>query len=622
MAMQVASLFGVLTLDDSQFRRGLQESRSGLDTLGGRMQAVGGRMQSIGTRMAIATAPVAGLGTMAIHSSNQFNRAFTNVLSITGQTGDEAEVLRRQLIDIGSSNIFGAQATTEAFYGIVSGVQDASTHMAILDASVRTAEAGQADLAATTSAMISAMNAYGLQASDASWVSDVFSRTVGMGVLSMDEMANVFPQVAGLAAQFGEEADDVGGSLAYLTTQGIDASQAGTYMRGMITTLLNPTADLAEVINALGYESGLAMLESEGLVGAYRILANQGGGLAGLITNQEALTGSLLLTKDTAADFISQYLGGIAGATEAQGAIQDQSESWLLLNSRLQGLAITAGDQLTPLLIDLIDNGINPAITSFMEWSKANPETFKTLMMVMGGVVILGPAVAILGTAITGMGTVVGLANVALGGMPAKLLAIVGPIGLVAAAVAGVVIQLQNFDQQLNDAAAKAHSDMRAGIEAGLISRADIEQAAWNRSVEEFGDLGARLIWGSGVANMQGRVDQMYYGQMATAGGTAGRIAQNPAAGVQGGLILDPGAWGGFAAGGYTGDGPSGSVAGMVHAREYVVPEGGALVMRGNDDEPRIGPIYIQANDAAGGRAAADAFSNRLQELIRARGLF
>lgn len=45
---------------------------------------------------------------------------------------------------------------------------------------------------------------------------------------------------------------------------------------------------------------------------------------------------------------------------------------------------------------------------------------------------------------------------------------------------------------------------------------------------------------------------------------------------------------GGYADGGYTGSGPSGGVAGVVHNNEYVVPEGGALVVRGGGSEALI----------------------------------
>lgn len=600
MAMQVASLFGVLTLDDTQFRRNLDNARGGLDGLGGRMQAVGGQITRFGAGMTAATLPIAaGLG-VAINASREFDRTMSNVFAITGQTGAAAANLRAQLLGFGGSTVAGPQRVAEAYYDIVSGVADASTHMAILEQSVRTAEAGQADLTATTSAMISAMNAYGLQAQDAGWVSDIFSRTVGMGVMSMDQMAAALPQATGLAAQFGIGLDEVGGSMAYMTTTGQSASQSATYLRSMISTLLNPTADLAEVITGLGYESGQAMLESEGLVGAYQILSQQGNGLAGLITNQEALAGGLLLSRDAATQFLAQYTTGIQGATEAAGNIQDQTEGWALLNSKLQEIAITSGDTLAPALLEMVNTSVIPAITAFTDWANQNPETFKSIMMVLGGVVLLGPAVAILGTTISGMGTIVSVANLALGGMPAKLLAVLGPIAAVALAIHGVNEALKNFHQHVGDAAEFARGELAPQIEAGLITREQIEANVFQQLQEQYGDLGARLAMGSSTLNIQGYIDQVFTGQQGQA--TMGQL------------------WG-FAGGGYTGDAPSGSVAGVVHAREYVVPEGGALVMRGQSGPSvEIGNLTINANDAAGGRAAADAFSQRLQDLMRANG--
>lgn len=59
-----------------------------------------------------------------------------------------------------------------------------------------------------------------------------------------------------------------------------------------------------------------------------------------------------------------------------------------------------------------------------------------------------------------------------------------------------------------------------------------------------------------------------------------------PTPGRTPGAIPVPGGGGGFhpapyATGGYTGDAPSGTPAGIVHSREYVIPEGGAPVVRG-----------------------------------------
>lgn len=407
-AIQVASLFGVLNLQDNM-TPGLKSADRQAQSFGSRIQQIGGSVQSFGAKMTATMAPVGAALGLAVNSSRTFSRTMSNVNAILGISGQEAADLRATLLAYGGNTVAGPQRVAEAYYDIVSGVADASTHMAILDAATRTSEAGQADLKATTSALISTMNAYKLGAEDAAFVSDVFSRTVQTGVLTMDEMASAFPQVTGLASQFGLGVDDMAGSLAYLTTQGFSASQSATFMKGMITTLLNPTTQLAGTITSLGYESGQAMLEAEGLVGAYSLLSEANGGLAGLITNQEALTGSMVLTGDAAGTFLTNFTTGITGATEAARGIQSETAGWDLFTSKIQQLAITTGDRLAPVLLDLMENKIVPLINTVIGWAEANPQLFGSLVMITGALVVAGPIIAGVGTIISAVGTVASL---------------------------------------------------------------------------------------------------------------------------------------------------------------------------------------------------------------------
>ncbi len=83
---------------------------------------------------------------------------------------------------------------------------------------------------------------------------------------------------------------------------------------------------------------------------------------------------------------------------------------------------------------------------------------------------------------------------------------------------------------------------------------------------------------------------------------------------------------GGFASGGFTGYGPADAVAGYVHANEYVIPAQGVPVLRerGGRDERGMtfeaGAVVINANSYEQGRAAADGFEQRLEQLRRSRG--
>lgn len=425
-AIQVASLYGVLSLRDNM-TPGLRDAKRETDSFGSRLSAVGSQITDLSSRMTMLTAPIGAAMGYGIAQSNQFSRSMSNINAILQLSTGDASALRSELLAIGGNTVAGPQAVAEAYYEIASGVADASTHMSILDAAIATSEAGQADLTATTSAFISTMNSYGFAAEDASFVSDIFSRTVGMGVLSMDDLASALPQVTGLASQFDIGLDEAGGSLAYLTTQGFSASQSATFLKGMITTLLNPTADLGTAITGLGFSSGQAMLESEGLIGAYQLLASQGDGLAGLITNQEALTGSLVLTGDAAMGFMTDYQSGVDGATAAAGAVQDQTEGWDLLRSKIDTLAITAGDTLAPALLDLTDNYISPLIDKITDWTNKHPDLTTKIMLVTGALVILFPMIGLVGGAI---GTLIAVA--------------LSPLGLALAVGAGLILAYQN----------------------------------------------------------------------------------------------------------------------------------------------------------------------------------
>jgi hypothetical protein len=84
----------------------------------------------------------------------------------------------------------------------------------------------------------------------------------------------------------------------------------------------------------------------------------------------------------------------------------------------------------------------------------------------------------------------------------------------------------------------------------------------------------------------------------------------------------------GHADGGWTGGASPNDITGVVHGQEWVIPTKGGPLLRErgsrNDRAEMVfgpGSVVIYANDAAGGRRAADGFETRLKERRRARGL-
>ena len=439
MATRVAHLHGVLELDDRDWKRGMTGARRDAKTfkgtttpaMQGAARGASGSLRGMGVAAGVAGAAIlAGMG-VAVNKAQNFRVAMTNVNSIMQLGQGEAEALRAQILDIGGDSAAGPQAAAEAFYDIVSGVSDASTHLSILQASLDTAEGGAADLKATTGALVGVMNAYSFAADKTRFVSDVLTRTVQQGVLTMDQLASAMPQVTGLAAQFNVGLDTVGASMAWITKSGYSAGQSATFLKSMFTTLLQPTAALQEAITRMGFASGEALLQAEGLPGAYQALAAQEGSLAGIITNQEALQGALTLTKEGVREFFREYREGLEGSTDRAQKIQEEANSFDNMWAAIEEVAIKVGDFLLPPLTTLIDDVITPGITTVGDFVTNNEDLATALLGVVSAVGFASVAINLLATPIR---LIIGLATAMWG-------AISGPVGLLAGgavAAAGV----------------------------------------------------------------------------------------------------------------------------------------------------------------------------------------
>jgi TP901 family phage tail tape measure protein len=401
-----------------------------IDTVTGKITGMGDSVTKLGAKMTVASAPLALALGASVNNALQFDEAMTNVGAVLGKNRDEMAALNAQVLKMGANSRAGPQRTAEAFYDIVGGVQDASAHMNILQAAIKTAEAGSADLGATTNALIAIMNSYKFEAEEAAFASDVLTRTVGMGVGTMEDFASAMPQITGLANSLNISFDDLGGMMAYLTTQGNSAAQASTQLSAMMTAMLNPNESMKKALQEMGFASGQAAIEQLGLVGAMNAVAEtqtaQQEGMAKTLGSVEALRGVTALAGDTFSQFASTFTDGITGATAAAQAIQLESPAaqFDLLKSKVSELSIGVGTVLMPILIDLVDK-IAPIVVSITEWMQKNPEATQTILMLAGALIAAGPVVTMVGTAVSFLGGAIAL--------------LLSPAGILIGIIAGIV---------------------------------------------------------------------------------------------------------------------------------------------------------------------------------------
>ena len=332
----MANFFASVTLFfKDQFTAGAMQAKKGFTSMASAAETLGksNALLDTASKLSMATAmtePFRQKLSAALEGPSTLaaglDSTFKNIQSVTGATGAEMAKLQSQLISVGGTSVAGLQATAATYYDIAGGVTDASVRMPTLKAALSMAEAGQADLGASTKGLISVMNSYSFSADKAMFASDVFTRTVGAGVGSMDEFVSAMSPMAGLAASVGMKFDDLGTSIAFMTTKGATASLAATQTKAAIVALLNPNEKMTKLFTRMGVESGSAMIKQYGLAGALSQIKGALGGssdaMAKVLGSTEALQGATTLTDEAFASFSATFASGLDGITKSAQAVQ------------------------------------------------------------------------------------------------------------------------------------------------------------------------------------------------------------------------------------------------------------------------------------------------------------
>lgn len=411
MPETIAYLEAIVGADVSDFRRGMRQVRGDIADLGG----LSSSLRDLGRDLTYAlTIPLVAAGAAALKVASDFDSSMRNVNSLLQLNESQFQSLEKTVRDYGSTIRAGPVEASKALYQIVSaGITDQATAMAILTNSNAAAEAGQANLETTTKALTTTMLAYSASADQASMYSNVLTRTVQLGVGSMDDFTAVLGRVAPSAATIGVTFQEVGETMAFLTQRGLSAAMSASSLNSALNTMIKPGTQLQSVFAQLGVSSGTELISKfGGLEGAikalYGAVGNKGDVLAQMFTAQ-GRRAVLDIVNDLPAfnGLIDQFGNNLSGATS--GARAEQLKSFAaqfdLMKSAIEGAAIVLGDKLMPLVAPLMADIKNLALGL----ERANPNLVSAAVGIGLVVAAIGPAITILGALITPIGLVAGL---------------------------------------------------------------------------------------------------------------------------------------------------------------------------------------------------------------------
>jgi len=195
----------------------------------------------------------AGFG-LAIREAGAFEQAMANVASVTGSTGKEMDMLSDAAREMGRTTVFTAQDAADALYNLASAGFNADQAVDALEGTMLLAAATASELAFTTASVAAAIKQFGLEASDADRVANVFAASISFSMLTMTKLTDAMVYAGPVAGALGQSLEGTVAALMNFANQGLRGSQIGTTFRmGLM--------QLGKAIPAKELESGADVLK-------------------------------------------------------------------------------------------------------------------------------------------------------------------------------------------------------------------------------------------------------------------------------------------------------------------------------------------------------------------------
>ena len=517
--MEQFSVEALLKATDSGFVKTFKDAQDAVKTFEKKSNsmttAVGKVMQGTGAAMTkYITTPLIGVGVAAAKVGGDFEAQMSRVKAISGATGDTFEQMKQQAIDLGAKTAFSAKESAAGMENLASAGFSAQEIMKAMPGLLDLAAVSGGDVALASENTATALRGFGLEASEAGHVADVFARAAADTNAEVGDMGEALKYVAPVANSMGISLEETAAAIGIMSDAGIKGSQAGTTLRGALSRLARPTKAMQDTMDNLGVSFYDADGKMKPLKTQVELLKKAFEGLTpeqqqnALVTlyGQESLSGMMALI-DKGPDSLGKLTKSLkdsdGAADDMARTMQDNMNSSIeQMFGAFESAAIVIQKILAPSIKKVAD-----AISGLVEKFVSAPESTQRLVVAIGAIAIaIGPVLYALGMLVKAFQTMkVGLGVLGNGiSLFKKLGSAIGfltsPVGLVIAAVALLVvgfIYLWNTSEDFRN----FWIGLWEGIKSAVSSAVEWIQNAWKSTGEWFNNLwksikeGADNVW-------------------------------------------------------------------------------------------------------------------------------
>jgi len=423
------------------------------------------KFKKAGRAMTIAGGAIIGIMTGVVKAYAGFDHKLNESLAIMGDVSDD---MRKKMGDaakeMSEKSTYAAKDLAQAYFYLASAGMNAEQSIAALPIVTKFAQAGTFNLADATDLLTDAQTALGLSSKDVKEnqenlvrLSDVLVGANTLANASVRQFSEALTNKAAAAlANVNKEVEEGVAVLAAYADKGVKGTLAGQRLTMMFNGLFQATQ-----LNKKAWDDfGVSLWDAnEQMRPIADIIGDLEEKFKDLTPKQKQATlatlGFNLKTKDSiltlmgSSKKIRQWtkdLKNAGGTTErvAQNQLKSLTNQLKLARNKIVNTAIALGEQLAPMVIEIAGK-ISETVKKIQAWIKEHPQLTKgialTAVKVGALLVVLGPIAMMLPGLVTGF--------TLLGG---AFTAMTGPVGLIAIALAGIVLIVKDMIQGLKDA--------------------------------------------------------------------------------------------------------------------------------------------------------------------------
>lgn len=517
--MEQFSVEALLKATDSGFVKTFKDAQDAVKTFEEKSNsmttAVGKVMQGTGAAMTkYITTPLIGVGVAAAKVGGDFEAQMSRVKAISGATGDTFEQMKQQAIDLGAKTAFSAKESAAGMENLASAGFSAQEIMKAMPGLLDLAAVSGGDVALASENTATALRGFGLEASEAGHVADVFARAAADTNAEVGDMGEALKYVAPVANSMGISLEETAAAIGIMSDAGIKGSQAGTTLRGALSRLARPTKAMQDTMDNLGVSFYDADGKMKPLKTQVELLKKAFEGLTpeqqqnALVTlyGQESLSGMMALI-DKGPDSLGKLTKSLkdsdGAADNMARTMQDNMNSSIeQMFGAFESAAIVIQKILAPSIRKVAD-----AISGLVEKFVSAPESTQKLVVAIGLIVAaIGPLIFMIGSVIIWINRVkvafkaLSESSKLFSGLSKAMGLLTNPVFLVIAAVALLVvgfIYIWNTSEDFRN----FWIGLWEGIKSAVSSAVEWIQNAWKSTGEWFNNLwksikeGADNVW-------------------------------------------------------------------------------------------------------------------------------